>query len=69
MTTVSEPHITDDPSTGLQPSASSPASADLPPVSFVLFLQNHDQIGNRKTGDRLSASLTDGQLAIAAVLG
>jgi len=31
MTTVSEPHITDDPSTGLQTSASSPASADLPP--------------------------------------
>ena len=31
MTTVSEPHITDDPSTGLQPSASTPASADLPP--------------------------------------
>jgi malto-oligosyltrehalose trehalohydrolase len=30
-------------------------SADLPPTSFVLFLQNHDQIGNRAFGDRLAA--------------
>jgi maltooligosyltrehalose trehalohydrolase len=29
-------------------------SADLPPTSFVLFLQNHDQIGNRAFGDRLT---------------
>jgi maltooligosyltrehalose trehalohydrolase len=28
------------------------ASAHLPPSSFVLFLQNHDQIGNRAHGDR-----------------
>ena len=35
---------------------------------LVVANQNHDQIGNRATGDRLSASLTDGQLAIAAVL-
>jgi malto-oligosyltrehalose trehalohydrolase len=28
-------------------------SADLSPASFVLFLQNHDQIGNRPFGDRL----------------
>jgi malto-oligosyltrehalose trehalohydrolase len=28
-------------------------SADLPPTAFVLFLQNHDQIGNRPFGDRL----------------
>lgn len=28
-------------------------SADLPPTAFVLFLQNHDQIGNRPLGDRL----------------
>ena len=29
-------------------------SADLPPTAFVLFLQNHDQIGNRAFGDRLT---------------
>ncbi len=30
-------------------------SADLPPTAFVLFLQNHDQIGNRAFGERLPA--------------
>ncbi|UFS60940.1 malto-oligosyltrehalose trehalohydrolase [Subtercola endophyticus] len=35
---------------------------------LVVANQNHDQIGNRATGDRLSASLTDGQLGIAATL-
>jgi malto-oligosyltrehalose trehalohydrolase len=29
-------------------------SADLPPTAFVLFLQNHDQVGNRPFGDRLT---------------
>ena len=29
-------------------------SAHLPPTAFVNFLQNHDQIGNRAFGDRLS---------------
>jgi maltooligosyltrehalose trehalohydrolase len=29
-------------------------SADLPPTAFVLFLQNHDQIGNRAFGERLT---------------
>lgn len=29
-------------------------SADLPPTAFVLFLQNHDQIGNRAFGERLN---------------
>ena len=28
--------------------------AHLPPTSFVAFLQNHDQIGNRAFGDRIS---------------
>ena len=32
------------------------ASADLPPTAFVLFLQNHDQIGNRAFGERLTRS-------------
>jgi malto-oligosyltrehalose trehalohydrolase/4-alpha-glucanotransferase len=30
-------------------------SALLPPTAFVAFIQNHDQIGNRAFGDRLSA--------------
>ncbi|MCE9649795.1 MAG: malto-oligosyltrehalose trehalohydrolase [Parvibaculum sp.] len=30
-------------------------SGHLPPTSFVLFLQNHDQIGNRALGERLAA--------------
>jgi maltooligosyltrehalose trehalohydrolase len=29
-------------------------SAHLPPTAFVLFLQNHDQIGNRALGERLA---------------
>lgn len=29
-------------------------SADLPPTSFVMFLQNHDQVGNRALGERLT---------------
>ncbi|WP_420473564.1 malto-oligosyltrehalose trehalohydrolase [Noviherbaspirillum sp. ST9] len=29
-------------------------SAHLPPTSFVFFLQNHDQVGNRAFGERLS---------------
>lgn len=31
------------------------SSAHLPPSAFVLFLQNHDQTGNRALGERLSA--------------
>jgi maltooligosyltrehalose trehalohydrolase len=31
-------------------------SGTLPPTSFVNFLQNHDQIGNRPFGDRLEAT-------------
>ena len=29
-------------------------SAELPPTAFISFLQNHDQIGNRPLGERLS---------------
>jgi maltooligosyltrehalose trehalohydrolase len=35
---------------------------------FVVCLQNHDQIGNRAAGDRLSETLSDGLLRVAAVL-
>lgn len=40
-------------------------SGHLPPTSFVLFLQNHDQIGNRAFGDRLT-TLADPQALRAA---
>ena len=42
--------------------------AATPAWRLVVADQNHDQIGNRATGDRLSATLDDRQLAIAAVL-
>jgi maltooligosyltrehalose trehalohydrolase len=35
---------------------------------FVAYLQNHDQIGNRAVGDRLSASLSAGLLRVGATL-
>jgi malto-oligosyltrehalose trehalohydrolase len=41
-------------------------SADLPPYSHVLFLQNHDQIGNRAFGERLT-SLTSAEALQAAI--
>ncbi len=37
------------------------------PAALVVCSQNHDQIGNRAIGDRLSQSLGYGQLAVAAV--
>jgi maltooligosyltrehalose trehalohydrolase len=35
---------------------------------FVVFLQNHDQVGNRAVGDRLPELTTPGKLRIGAVL-
>jgi maltooligosyltrehalose trehalohydrolase len=35
---------------------------------FVVFLQNHDQVGNRATGDRLTEQLSLGKLACGAAL-
>ncbi|HEX4725197.1 MAG TPA: malto-oligosyltrehalose trehalohydrolase [Pseudonocardiaceae bacterium] len=40
----------------------------LPGDRFVVYLQNHDQIGNRATGDRLSATVSPGKLACAAAI-
>ncbi|MET0714141.1 MAG: malto-oligosyltrehalose trehalohydrolase [Mycetocola sp.] len=40
----------------------------MPAWRLVVANQNHDQIGNRAIGDRLSAQLDAGQLAIAAAL-
>jgi malto-oligosyltrehalose trehalohydrolase/4-alpha-glucanotransferase len=43
-------------------------SAELPPAAFVAFIQNHDQIGNRAFGDRLTAfAPAEAVHAIAAV--
>jgi maltooligosyltrehalose trehalohydrolase len=41
-------------------------STDLPPTAFVLFLQNHDQIGNRAFGERLT-TLADPRALEAAI--
>ena len=41
-------------------------SAELPPYAHVLFLQNHDQIGNRAFGERLT-SLTPASALEAAI--
>ncbi|MDQ2804225.1 MAG: malto-oligosyltrehalose trehalohydrolase, partial [Pseudomonadota bacterium] len=41
-------------------------STDLPATAFVLFLQNHDQIGNRAFGERLTV-LTDPPALEAAI--
>jgi maltooligosyltrehalose trehalohydrolase len=40
----------------------------IPTSRLVTFSQDHDQIGNRAAGDRLSQTLDPGGLAIAAVL-
>ncbi|HET9853788.1 MAG TPA: malto-oligosyltrehalose trehalohydrolase [Methylomirabilota bacterium] len=43
--------------------------ADLPPTAFVAFLQNHDQIGNRALGERITAiTPPDAVRAATAVL-
>lgn len=43
-------------------------SAGLPPTAFISFIQNHDQIGNRAIGDRMSVSQSRDRLkAIAAI--
>ncbi|MCW6009832.1 malto-oligosyltrehalose trehalohydrolase [Micromonospora sp. CPCC 205371] len=39
-----------------------------PAHRFVAYLQNHDQIGNRATGDRISTTLSPGLLRVGAVL-
>ena len=43
-------------------------SAHLPPTRFVSFLQNHDQIGNRAFGERLTRLADPAKLAAATVL-
>jgi maltooligosyltrehalose trehalohydrolase len=43
-------------------------SAHLPPTAFVNFLQNHDQIGNRAFGERLTQLAAPPALAAAAAI-
>ena len=45
-----------------------PASPHYDAHSFVTFLQNHDQVGNRANGDRIHHGLAPGQHAAASAL-
>ncbi len=45
-----------------------PVPQTVPGHRFVVYLQDHDQIGNRATGDRISATLSDGLLEVGAAL-
>lgn len=45
-----------------------PIPAEVAAWRLVTFAQDHDQIGNRAAGDRLSATLSADRLAVAAVL-
>jgi maltooligosyltrehalose trehalohydrolase len=44
------------------------SSADISPGKLLVFSQNHDQVGNRMMGERLSATLTTQQLMLAAAI-
>ncbi|HEV7741151.1 MAG TPA: malto-oligosyltrehalose trehalohydrolase [Pseudolysinimonas sp.] len=46
----------------------SPIPPEVPRSRLVTFVQDHDQIGNRAEGDRLTEALSDDRLAVAAVL-
>jgi malto-oligosyltrehalose trehalohydrolase len=57
-----------DPSRHRNGAARGTPSVDLPPTAFVLFLQNHDQIGNRPFGDRLTTLADPAALRAAVAL-
>jgi maltooligosyltrehalose trehalohydrolase len=42
--------------------------AALSGTSFLAYVQNHDQIGNRATGDRISATVSPGLIACGAAI-
>jgi maltooligosyltrehalose trehalohydrolase len=44
------------------------SATDIPADRFVIFVQNHDQIGNRATGDRLTTLVSFGAVKLAAAL-
>ncbi len=43
-------------------------STHLPPTAFVALLQNHDQIGNRALGERITAIVDDKKVRIATAI-
>ncbi len=43
-------------------------SAYMPPYKFIVYSQNHDQVGNRMTGDRLSRTLSLEKLKLCAAI-
>ncbi|GAA1289584.1 malto-oligosyltrehalose trehalohydrolase [Saccharothrix xinjiangensis] len=45
-----------------------PVDPGLPGYRFLAYLQNHDQVGNRATGDRLSARVPTRRLAVGAAI-
>ncbi|MEU7927033.1 malto-oligosyltrehalose trehalohydrolase [Micromonospora sp. NPDC049107] len=45
-----------------------PLDSRVPGHRLVAYLQNHDQIGNRATGDRISASLSSALVRVGAML-
>ena len=45
-----------------------PVAPTVPGHSFVVYLQDHDQVGNRATGDRIAETLSDGLLMVGAAL-
>ena len=45
-----------------------PVEPTTPGHRFVVYLQDHDQVGNRATGDRIAATLSDGLLKVGAAL-
>jgi maltooligosyltrehalose trehalohydrolase len=51
-----DPHIHDGRWSAFRQRRFGAPAADCPPERFVVFDQNHDQVGNRALGDRLSAS-------------
>jgi maltooligosyltrehalose trehalohydrolase len=45
-----------------------PVPPTTPGHRFVVYLQDHDQVGNRATGDRISETLSEGLLKVGAAL-
>ncbi|GGP84575.1 malto-oligosyltrehalose trehalohydrolase [Saccharothrix coeruleofusca] len=43
-------------------------TARVPGYRFLAYLQNHDQVGNRAVGDRLSATVSRAKLAVGAAV-
>jgi maltooligosyltrehalose trehalohydrolase len=43
-------------------------AADVPADRFVVYIQNHDQVGNRARGERLAALLSNERLKVATAL-